>query len=239
MRARVLSLLTLLLACNKSGTQAQPPGDAGGDSTVDDAGGDAEDANDEGDAGAPCVSIVLGSPTPSADCVFAGSCPEDCAQGTAAAYACNAASVATDSGAYPSAFLMPTGIVSIVGIDSTTYPWDAAAWVSCGPLTCVRWATADHVDGGSAWPNDPCSGDAGGPLAWVCPQVSGVVPPADAGCANAGDMNIIGGGEAGVPSNTVWCCPGTPLSPGDGGSEASSEAGTDGGTDGGAEASGD
>lgn len=233
MRARLVTTLALLFGCNSSGTQAQPSSDAGGDATLGDAGGDAEDASEEGDAGQPCTSIVSGNPFQSQDCIFAGSCPVDCAQGTAAAYACNAGSVATDAGGYPSAFQAPSGIVSVVGFENTAYPWDAGAWVSCGPLTCVRWATGDHVDGGSAWPNDPCANDAGQPLAWVCPPSPGVIPPPDAGCSNAGDMNIIGGGEAGVPANTVWCCPGTPPSSSDGGSPegASGEGGSDAGSD--------
>jgi len=217
MRARLVTTLALLVGCNSSGTQAQQSSDAGADSTLGDAGGDAEDASEEADAGPPCMSIVQGNPIPSLDCVFAGSCPSDCAQGTAGAYACNAASVAPDAGGYPSAFQAPSGIVSVVGFENTSYPWDAAAWVSCGPLTCVRWATADHIDGGSAWPTDPCANDAGEPLAWVCPPAPGVLPPMDAGCSSAGDMNVIGGGEAGVPVNTVWCCPGTPPSATDGG----------------------
>jgi hypothetical protein len=226
MRARLVSLLTLLLGCNSSGTQAQPSGDAGGDATLGDASGDAEDASNE-DAAEPCVPIVAGNPTPSQDCIFAGSCPADCAQGTSAAYVCNAAS-AGEAGAYPSAFMAPTGIISIIGYDTTAYPWDAAAWVACGPLTCVRWATADYVDGGSAWPADPCGGDADLPLAWVCPPYPGVLPPPDAGCVNAGDMNVVGGDEAGVPSNTVWCCPGAPpnidAGPADGASPEASPA---------------
>jgi hypothetical protein len=220
MRARLVTTLALLLVgCNSRGTQVQQSSDAGGDATIGDAGGDAEDANEEqADAGAPCTPIVPGNPVPSMDCVFAGSCPIDCLQGTAGAYVCNADTVAPDSGAYPSEFQAPTGIVTVVGFDTAAYPWDAGAWVSCGPLACVRWATADHVDGGSAWPADPCDNDAGEPLAWVCPPSSGVLPPPDAGCTNAGDMNIIGGGEAGVPANTVWCCPGVSPSTSDGGS---------------------
>ena len=237
MRVRLVSLLVLLLGCNSSGTQTQSS-DAGGDATIGDAGGDAEDASEEGDAGQPCVTIVPGNPFPSPDCVYAGTCPEDCAQGTAAAYVCNAASVVGDSGAYPSAFEAPSGIVSIVSVEQTAYPWDAAAWVSCGPLTCVRWATADHADGGSAWPADPCSGDGGQPLAWVCPPVSGVLPPPDAGCVNAGDMNIIGGADSGAPTNIVWCCPGSPVPPPDGGApDATSSEGGSG--DGGSDAGGD
>jgi len=226
MRACLVTTLALLVGCNSRGTQVQQSSDAGGDATLADAGGDAEDASEEADAGEPCTPIVPGNPIPSVDCIFAGSCPIDCAHGTAAAYACNAASVAPDSGGYPSAFQAPTGIVSVVGFDTAAYPWDAGAWVSCGPLACVRWATADHVDGGSAWPNDPCANDAGEPLAWVCPPASGVLPLMDGGCSNAGDMNVIGGGEAGVPPNTVWCCTGVPPSTADGGSpEAGSTEG--------------
>lgn len=237
MRARLLTLLILLLGCNSNGTQTQSS-DAGGDATLGDAGGDAEDANEEGEAGQPCVTIIPGNPFPSPDCIFAGTCPEDCAEGTAAAYACNAASFAADAGGYPSAFQAPSGIVSIVAFESDAYPWDGGAWLSCGPLTCVRWATADHVNGGSAWPADPCGGDAGQPLAWVCPPVSGVLPSPDAGCANAGDMNIIGGADSGVPPNTVWCCPGSPTPPTDGGTAdgASDEGGSE---DGGSDAAGD
>lgn len=235
MRGRLVSLLMLLPACNTSGTQAEPPSEAGTDATMGDASGDAEDASeDAGDAIAPCVSIVAANPVPSQDCFFGGSCPADCAGGTAAAYLCSVASVAVDAGLYPSAFQAPTGIVSIVGFETASYPWDAAAWVSCGPLACVRWATADHVNGSSSWPSDPCAGDGGGPLAWVCPPYAGVQPPTDAGCINAGDMNVVGGGEAGTPPNTIWCCPGVPVPPMEGGSPeaAAPEGGSgDGSTD--------
>ncbi len=131
MRARLVTTLALLVGCNSSGTMAQQSSDAGADSTLADAGGDAEDASEEADVGPPCMTIVQGNPIPSLDCVFAGSCPADCAQGTAGAYACNAASVGPDAGGYPSAFQAPSGIVSVVGFENTAYPWDAAAWVSC------------------------------------------------------------------------------------------------------------
>jgi hypothetical protein len=238
MRAWLVGLASLLFACSTSGTQEQAPGDGGNDSTLADGGGDAEDASEEADAAPPCVSIVSGNPTASTDCVYAGSCPADCAQGTAAAYACNSASVSTDGGVYPSAFQAPTGIVSIVAYDVPQYPWgEAGAWISCAPLACVRWATADHVDGGSGWPADPCGGDGGQPLAWVCPPVAGVLPPADAGCSNAGDRNVIGGGEAGIPANTVWCCRGVPVSLGDGGMPdgSAAEGGEGGSGEGGAD----
>lgn len=200
--------LVLVVGCNSNGTQAQASNDGGGDVTLGDAqGGDAADASEEPDVGQACTMIVPGNPYPSQDCVYAGSCPESCALGTSAAYACNAGSVPLpDSGAYPSAFAAPSGIV-IVAYEANAYPWDAGAFVSCGPLTCVRWATADHVDGSSAWTADPCGGDAGDPLAWVCPPYPGVLPPTDAGCASASDQSAIGGPDTGVPVNEVWCCP--------------------------------
>ncbi|HEX8792246.1 MAG TPA: hypothetical protein VF765_14930 [Polyangiaceae bacterium] len=237
MRGWLVGVASLLLGCSTSGNAASPAGDAGGDATIADGGADAEDANEEAEAAPPCVSIVQGTPTPSTDCVYAGSCPAGCAGGTAAAYACNASTVGGGAGAYPSSFQAPTGIVSIVAYDMTTYPWDASAWVSCAPLACVRWATADHIDGGSAWPADPCGGD-GGPLAWVCPPFSGIVPSPDAGCTNAGDMNVIGAGDSGIPSNAVWCCPGVPGAITDGGSPEATP--TEGGSDeGGADGGGD
>ncbi len=225
--------LVFVIACDGNGTVAQPTTDAGGDVTLGDAGGgDAADATEEVDGGLACTSIAKGNPYPSQDCVYAGSCPESCAQGTSAAYACNAASVpVADGGVYPSAFAAPSGIVSIVAYDSNAYPWDAGAFVSCAPLTCVRWATADHVGGGSAWPADPCGGDAGDPLAWVCPPVPGVLPPADAGCTSAGDLNSIGGANTGAPLDAVWCCPGAPLAEGGAPDAAPADGSSDQGED--------
>jgi hypothetical protein len=210
MRTLVFAAACLLGACNSSGSQPQPGNDSGADATTGDASGDATDAAEELEAEPPCLPLTAGNPSPSLDCIYAGACPSACGMGTQSAYACNAASVALpDAGTYPSAFEVPAGIVTIVGFEPTAYPWDAGAFVSCAPLTCVRWATADHVDGGSAWAADPCGMPDASPLAWVCPPFPGVIPPIDAGCTNAGDMNVIGGQGTGVPTQAVWCCGGS------------------------------
>lgn len=230
MRTWLLAPALLLTACSTSGSQVQSGGDSGVDATMGDAAEDAADAAEEPEAEPPCLPATVGNPSPSNDCVYVGACPSACGMGTQSSYACNAASVALpDAGVYPSVFEAPGGIVNVIGFDPSAYPWDAGAFVSCAPLTCVRWATADHVDGGSAWPADPCGTVDAGPLAWACPPFPGVMPPVDAGCANAGDMNGIGGPETGAPMQAVWCCAGSlPTSSGDAGSEASAgEAGED------------
>jgi hypothetical protein len=201
------------LGCNSSGTQAQGGTDSGpADATVDGATGDAADgasgdATEEG--AAPCPLFTTGLPVPSTDCVYAGRCTFACNGGTASAYACNAngATALDGSVLYPSVFSSPVGIVTVVAVAPGEYPWDAQAFVSCAPLSCVRWATGDHANGGSAWPSDPCASEAGGPQqAWACPGTPGVVPPAT-GCASAGDFNTLGGAGTDIPANALWCCP--------------------------------
>lgn len=225
MRSWLLLALSLVAGCSSNGSQVQTGTDSGTDATTGDAEADVTDGGQTGteaqaDAPPACSTLTVNAPAASNDCIYLGSCPENCIMGTASGYACRAGSVpAPDGGAYPSTFDTPLGIVSIIGTEDAGYPWDASAYVVCAPLACVRWSTADHLEGGSAWPSDPCGTVDAGPYAWVCPPFPGVLPSTDAGCASAGDMNDIGGAGAGVPSQTVWCCAGTPgvVPPGDGG----------------------
>jgi len=244
MRGWAIGVTVFLLGCDTTGT-AGPASDASAtdapaDSTApqgDDAASSAADAGDAADAPSlpPCTDIDAGTPVQSDDCVYAGPCPQDCAMSTASAYAC----AAGDGGAatYPSTFSLPADPVDVVALQAAAYPWDAGAYVSCAPLACVRWATADHVEGGSAWPSDPCAiGDAA-VLAWACPASPGVMPPL-AGCFNAGDGQQIGGVGTPVPANAVWCCPPAPTAdggPGDDGGAADA-AGPDAAADAGADA---
>jgi len=243
MRAWKLALAVLAIGCSSTGTQASLV-EAGFDGTTagDDASSDGSpDAGDEGaDATlAPCVPLLAAQVSPSLDCVFAGPCPEDCTLGAASAYACAITTPVGDaapSPEYPAVFRAPIGIVNVIASETTAYPWDAAAFVSCGPLSCVRWATADHVGGTSAWPGDPCADGGAAAEAWSCPTSPGVVPPAT-GCFATGALGMIGGPGTGTPSQNVWCCPG----PDDAGLTASDGATSDSGIgDGGAnDATGD
>jgi hypothetical protein len=251
--ASFVPALTLqLLACTSAGTNATIP-EAGSDGTVtgDDAapGEAATDAGDEGDATFnPCYPVVPAQPFPSDNCVFAGPCPEDCLMSTASAYACLVTSGVPGLGGdaspvFPSVFTAPIGVVNVIATATAQYPWDASAYVSCAPLSCVRWSTGDHVGGGSAWPGDPCGGDAGTAVqAWTCPGSPGVVPP-PAGCINAGPLAAIGGAGTGIPQTAVWCCPPPPdagSEEGDGGDAGASDAPTgDATTDGAASAAAD
>jgi hypothetical protein len=246
-----------LIECTSAGTTASIS-EAGSDGTVTGdapASTDAElDAGDEGEAAdgafVPCYPVVPAQPYPSDDCVYVGPCLEDCLMNTASAYACFVPSGTPGAGGdasplYPSVFTAPIGVVNVVAITSGQYPWAGNAYVACAPLSCVRWSTGDHVDGGSAWPGDPCGGEAGAAVqAWSCPGSPGVVPPGP-GCINAGALDTIGGPETGVPLQNVWCCPPPPdagasedAEPDDGASEGSapSDAGdsgnaVDGGSD--------
>ncbi len=215
MRAWKLVVAVLATGCSSMGTQATPV-EAGLDATT--AGGDASDdgGTDGGDGGPDaslpsCTPLIAAQVAPSTDCVFAGPCPEDCTLGAAAAYACAAATPASDAATpspdYPSVFTAPIGIVNVIASEPSAYPWDAAAFVSCGPLSCVRWATADHVGGTSAWPGDPCADGGTAVEAWSCPTSPGIVPPV-AGCFATGALGGIGGAGTGTPSQNVWCCPG-------------------------------
>jgi hypothetical protein len=223
MRALLLSWMVLVAGCDASGTQAGGPdatSDAPADGTApdvaaDDGGpgptGDAA-GDDASDATLPSCAEYEAGIYPSQNCVFAGSCPLDCLNGTASAYACAAAAADLDSAvaAYPGVFTLPTDTVHVYGYQPLAYPWEAGAFLSCAPLACVRWSVADHVQGGSAWPGDPCGGEAGAAIeAWACPPAPGVVPPGS-GCINAGDGQRIGGDDSGVPVNGVWCCPPQP-----------------------------
>jgi hypothetical protein len=222
------------LGCSTTGTQAIPV-EAGADATT--AGDDASseggsDAGDEADASLPpCVPLVAAQLAPSKDCVFAGSCPEDCTLGTASAYACAVVPPVGDaspSPSYPSVFTAPIGIVNVIAAGTGEYPWDAAAFVSCGPLACVRWNLADHVGGTSAWAGDPCGDGGDDTEAWSCPPSAGVVPPV-AGCFDTGALGSIGGPGTGVPQQNVWCCPG----PTDAGTTTSDSAVAESGAEGG------
>jgi hypothetical protein len=211
---RAWSSLALLLACSCSdaGTQAADAGDsdAGDDAIPYESGAPSESDALSDDAGADssvaaCTDLNVKGARAWDDCVYVGRCPFDCAGGTASAYAC---SLAPEAGTptYPSAFNVNVDAVDVVALLAGAYPWDASAYESCAALTCTRWATGDHVEGGSAWPGDPCADGGAATLAWVCPPSPGVVPR-PAGCFAAGDMQTIGGTGTGVSTDSVWCCP--------------------------------
>ena len=234
MRRWTIAGVLLSLGCNSSGSQAQPS-DGGPDATTDaPAGpgdGGASDAPPEGEAATPstCLDTDATLPVASVDCVYGGHCPASCLGGTASAYACNAGP--DGSATYPSVFDPPSDTVNIVTSLAGAYPWDAAAYLSCAALSCTRWATADHVDGGSAWAGDP-SAEAGiATQAWACPTSPGVLP-SPGGCTNPGDLQNIGGPGTGIPVNVVWCCPPTAsTATGDGGVDGGSDADTEAGAD--------
>lgn len=236
MRPGPAAVLALLLGCSSTGTNAGST-DGGLDATASFSGsGLGEDATldaTEERLALPCTGLDAALAVASSDCVYAGTCPDDCISGTASAYLCVMGSDASLT--YPAAFLPPydnVDSVTIVGYEPAAYPWDgAAASLSCAALTCIRWEIADHVDGGSAWASDPCAPaeagtpEAGTPVvdagpfvttqAWACPTLPGVMPPRS-GCVAAGDIQRIGGPGTGIPVNAVWCCP----------PPAASEAGT-------------
>jgi hypothetical protein len=209
----------LLAGCHSEG--AANPGDAGpdagddtGPSPGDDGGDDASSADDASEAGPPPCVDFDGGAVPSDDCILLGACPLDCVQSTASAYAC--AAYDPTVGTYPSAFLLMADPVHVVDYLPDAGPWDAGAYVSCAPQSCVRWSLADHVEGGSAWAGDPCSifdasADASfdwatATEAWACPAYEGFQPPIP-GCFNAGVGQQLGGPGTGVAVNVVWCCP--------------------------------
>jgi hypothetical protein len=204
----------LALGCSTGGTQASPveggiDATSSGEASSDAAPLEAGDATDDAPL-PPCTPLVASQVAPSQDCIFAGPCPQDCTLGTASAYACATVPPigdASPSPEYPSVFQAPIGIVNVVASETAAYPWDAGAFVSCGPLSCVRWATADHVGGTSAWPGDPCADGGAAIEAWSCPVSAGVTP-APAGCFSTGALGAIGGAGTGVPLQNVWCCPG-------------------------------
>ncbi|HEY3822123.1 MAG TPA: hypothetical protein VGL81_33390 [Polyangiaceae bacterium] len=230
MRCWTAAGVLLALGCNSSGSQALP-GDGGAGDALADAttplpdGGTPEE---EVDTGTPstCLDIDASLPGPSIDCVYGGHCPVSCSSGTASAYACNGGP--DGSATYPAGFNPPSDTVDIVASLPGAYPWEAGvAYLSCAPLSCTRWATADHVDGGSAWPGDPCADGGVATQAWACPTTPGVLPT-PAGCFNPGDLQNIGGPGTGLPVNVVWCCP-----------PVDSTAGADGGGDDGGATSGE
>jgi hypothetical protein len=232
----LVGLATLASACDSGGSAvatAEAGADAGADTgDLSDDGPSTLDASDASDALPPCLDLDAGLASKSDDCVYAGRCPFDCLSSTASAYACLAAP--DGAATYPSVFEPPADLVDIVATIPSAYPWDAGAYVTCGGLTCTRWATADHVDGGSAWSGDPCAPTADAalpPFAWACPASPGVVPPLS-GCVSAGDLQAIGGGDSGLPVDSVWCCP-PPTFP-----DSGAPPGDDGGGDGGGPADG-
>jgi hypothetical protein len=239
MRRWTTAGVLLALGCNSTGNQAQP-----GDGGLADATTDAMRPQDDGapleahaDAAIPssCLDLDASLPAPSADCVYSGHCPVSCIGGTASAYACNAGP--DGAATYPAAFNPPSDPVDIVAYQPGAYPWDAGAYVSCASLSCTRWATADHVNGGSAWPGDPCADGGAATEAWACPTTPGVLPPV-AGCYNPGDLQTIGGPGTGIPVNVVWCCPATG-STDDAGSEGGVDAASEGSSDAGGDAAGE
>jgi hypothetical protein len=233
MRRWITAGVLLALGCNSTGSQAQPSDGGPADATTDAAPpGDGATAEAQVDAGNPstCLDIDATLPLPSLDCVFGGHCPFNCLGGTASAYACNAGP--DGAATYPAVFNPPSDPVDLIAYQPGAYPWEAGAYVSCAALTCTRWATADHVDGGSAWAGDPCADGGTATEAWACPTTAGVIPPAT-GCFNPGDLQNIGGTGTGIPVNVVWCCPPTTA-------VTTSDAGSDAGaTDASSEAEGD
>jgi hypothetical protein len=222
MRRWTAFLVVLAWGCNSTGSEAQP-GDAAVDATFDATsgsdGGPLESGLEGSSDSAPCLDIDASLPSPSHDCVYEGHCPANCSSGTASAYFCNVGPDASAS--YPGNFSPPSDSVDIIAYQAVVYPWDAGAYLSCAPLSCTRWATADHLDGGSAWSADPCADSGTATQAWACPTAPGVLPTV-AGCVNAGDLQRIGGPGTGIPVNIVWCCPAPP-----GGADAGGEAGSD------------
>jgi hypothetical protein len=208
-----------LLGCS---THLSPSPAGGEDAAVEATTGPLPDASADSSRGStfdapPCLDYP-GQRGPSTDCLFLGACPLGCAAGTASAYWCAAGDASLAF--YPSVFTVPAGVVEVVALEDASDPWDARAFVSCGPLACVRWSLADHLDGGSAWSGDPC-GDAGDAVeAWACPASPGVLPPPP-GCLPSGDAL---GGDAGspLPLNQIWCCPPSA----DGGVDAPSDGAT-------------
>jgi hypothetical protein len=246
MRRLAIACGLLALGCNSTGSQALPidggPLDATTDATQPVESGP-DDAAMEAEAAIPstCLDIDATLPVASADCVYGGHCPVSCIGGTASAYACNAGP--DGAATYPAVFNPPSDTVDIVGYLPGAYPWEAGAsgaYVSCAPLTCTRWATADHVDGGSAWASDPCAEAGAATQAWACPTTPGVLPT-PAGCLNQGDLQNIGGPGTGIPVNIVWCCPPVAsTATGDAGSDASDAGSGDAGsTEGGGDAAGE
>ena len=206
----VLASLVWTLGCSSRQGSAIDGGSQVGDATAPapgaEGGGNSAPADDAGDgASAPCVDYEGGA-QPSDDCVLLGQCPLSCAFGTASAYACAAgdASVAT----YPSVFVPRADPVHVIEYLPGAGPSEGGAYVSCAPLSCVRWSLADHVNGGSAWPGDPCSSpDATiATQAWVCPSYQGFQPDVS-GCFNAGVGQTLGGSGTAMAINIVWCCP--------------------------------
>ncbi|HEY1694974.1 MAG TPA: hypothetical protein VGG39_22555 [Polyangiaceae bacterium] len=238
-----IGLLVVALGCDSGGSHAGPA-DASSDATAHDATTDGVAPSDDGgpppgddgggdeDTGVPCLDLDAGFAAGSDDCVPAGRCPAQCANGTAYAYYCPPGP--DGSAAYPSVFQPPADVVGIIATVASAYPWDAGAYVSCGGLACTRWSLADHDDGGSDWPGDPCAAAAtaadGGDAteAWACPLSPGVLPPGP-GCVAAGDTQNIGGGDSGIPLDTVWCCPPSPDAgpPADAGSPSDASAAGD------------
>jgi hypothetical protein len=203
--------LLIACSCDASGTEAPPDG-GGTDVTVEaptfegEGGSVAAEAGPNGEAGlAACVDLSPKLAKQWDDCVYAGRCPFDCAGGTASAYLCSVGPDAS-SPTYPSAFNLHVDAVDVVALLPAVYPWDASAYESCAALACTRWATADHVEGGSAWEADPCADGGLSNEAWVCPLQPGIVP-AGKGCVAMGDLQRIGGAGTGIPSDSVWCCP--------------------------------
>jgi hypothetical protein len=254
-RVRSLALTGLLAACSSNGTvilvASQDAGDdrtTATDAASDDAG--SASPSDDGaadDAGPLCTDDAPeGGSAPSDDCVRVGHCPQNCLKGAGTAYACAATDLAL--GAYPGVFRLRADPFDVIGYSETAYPWEGGAYVACAAEACVRWSMADHIEGGSLWPSDPCANDDGGTAtqAWACPSYQGFEPPPQ-GCVNAGRGQQIGGPGTGVDVNVVWCCPpagtggaadGGPApdgGPGEGGA-AESGAGDDASADGGAAA---
>jgi hypothetical protein len=208
-RLAALTALVFATACHEGGSSStvNAGADAWADAPSEDATeGDADDSDGAGaiEDAAPCWYSGIPA-APSSDCVFVGPCPLDCFAGTASEYACTLPIDAGAGGVYPAVFELPIGYIEVVATEDAGYPWDLPVSLSCAPLGCVRWASGDHGEGGSAYPGDPCADAGAATEAWACPPYPGFTPPAP-GCSSSGVLGAIGGADSGIPTNGVWCC---------------------------------
>jgi hypothetical protein len=234
-RAGTRSLLVLAgfarvaLACNATGTEPAQPGDAGADGTTSPTstgspsdGGSSESAV-EASLASTCLDLDAGILSASVDCVYGGHCPVSCASGTASAYLCRAAADA--SATYPAELDPPSDGVDVIAWQPDAYPWDGGAYLSCAPLTCTRWATGDHANGGSAWSGDPCAEGGAATEAWACPTFPGVLPT-PAGCFTWSGAARVRDRSQGAMAGTKRAAMGRPRRSPEGGGSTSTSTST-------------